>query len=522
MRWAACLPALLLLAASPRSAQAQEPEAGVPVVQYLDIIRMDIADTNETGFIASTANALHVRTREKVVEREVLLKPGMPHDSALAAETARNLRALGIFRDVLVDTVRSDSGLTLRVVTRDGWSTFPIFDLTTAAGQSAVAIGVAEANLLGLAGTGLIRYSSNPDRTAWLFALRQPRTFGGHINVGLSLEERSDGRFIAGQVGRPFHSLSSRWALGGDATYFDGNVLVFANGILTPDETLSRRLTLVRLDGAKAPRASPRGYLRVGATAQVQSNSFLPTPVTVPRVDTTQAAVGAYVSILHARYAVVQNVRSFGRAEDYSISPSLRVGLLAAPSIFGYAETGAGLQVSASIGVPFSIGFAQVSASANGLLTGSGVDSGSVVLKGNFVVQPNPKNAIIAGGFVGWQKNPVPGSQFDLGLVYGPRAYPLHAFTGDRGFLVAAEYRWTFAENLGGLLGLALGTFVDYGGAWYAGEPPRTGTDFGAGLRFGPSRSASPVLFRLDVAYRIEAAPFTAGWSIVFGEGFTF
>ena len=90
------------------------------------------------GFAAQAANALHVRTRERVVEREVLLQPGMPYDAALAAETARNLRALGIFRDVLVDTVRSDSGLTLRVVTKDGWSTFPIFTITTAAGQSAV------------------------------------------------------------------------------------------------------------------------------------------------------------------------------------------------------------------------------------------------------------------------------------------------------------------------------------------------------------------------------------------------
>ena len=520
-RWGAIAVTLPLLAA-PLLAQAPDLQAGVPVVQYVDIIRQDIADTNETGFAAKAANALHVRTRERVVEREVLLKPGMPYDPALAAETARNLRALGIFRDVRVDSVRSDSGLTLRVVTKDGWSTFPIFDITTAAGQSAVAFGVAEANLLGLAATGFIRYSSNPDRTAWLFAFRQPRTFGGHINVGLSFEERSDGRFIAGQVGRPFYSLSSRWALGGDATYFDGDVLVFANGILTPLETLSRQLTLVRLDGARAVKASPRGYMRVGLTAQVQSNSFLPTPVAVPRADTVQAAVGAYVSLLHARYAVVENVRSFGRAEDYSVGPSLRVGLLAAPSAFGYAAGGAGVQVIASAGLLLPVGFAQVSAAANGLFTGSGVDSGSIVLKGNFVVQPNRQNAIIAGGFVGWQKNPVPGNQFDLGLVYGPRAYPLHAFTGDRGFLIAAEYRWTFAESFAGLLGLALGAFVDYGGAWYAGESPRSGTDLGVGLRFGPSRSANPVLFRLDLAYRTEAVPFASGWSVVFGEGFTF
>jgi hypothetical protein len=512
----------LLLAAAPAVAQAPDPPVGVPVVQYVDIIRQDIADSNETGFAAKTANALHVRTRARVVEREVLLQPGMPYDSALAAETARNLRALGIFRDVRVDTVRSDSGLTLRVVTKDGWSTFPIFDITTAAGQSALALGIAEANLLGLAATGFIRYSSNPDRTAWLFAFRQPRMFGGHVNVGLSLEERSDGRFVSGQVGQPFYSLSSRWALGGDATYFDGDVLVFANGILTPLETLSRQLTLVRLDGAHALRASPRGYTRVGITAQVQSNSFLPTPVTVPRTDTVQAAIGAYVSMLQARYAVVENVESFDRAEDYAVGPSLRVGLLAAPSAFGYDEGGAGVQVAASEGLVMPFGFAQISAAANGLFTSSGIDSGSVVLRGNFVIQPNRKNAIIAGGFVGWQKNPVPGNQFDLGLVYGPRAYPLHAFTGNRGFLVAAEYRWTFVENFAGLLGLALGTFVDHGGAWYAGESPRTGTDLGAGLRFGPSRSARPVLFRIDLAYRTEANPFAAGWSVVFGEGFTF
>ena len=510
----------LVLAAAPLG--AQQVPAPVPVVQYLDIIREDIADTNEKGFAASAANALHVRTRNRVVDQEVLLRPGMPYDPALAAETARNLRALGIFRDVQVDTVRSDSGLTLRVVTRDGWSTFPIFDLTTAAGQSALALGVAEANLLGLAATGIIRYTSNPDRTAWLFAFRQPRMFRGTINAGLSLEERSDGRFISGQVGKPFYSVNGAWALGGDATYFDGDVLVFADGDLTPAETLARQLTLVRLDGAAALKRSPQGYFRLGGAAQFQSNSFLPSGSTIPRIDTTQVAVGPYLSLLRAQFAVLENVRSFHRAEDYAVGPSLRFGVLAAPSAFGYEENGVGLQLSAGTGFRFPVGLAQLSVAANGLFTSSGLDSGSVVLKGNVVLQPNASNAFIIGGFVGWQRNPVPGNQFDLGLIYGPRAYPLHAFTGDRGFLIAGEYRWTFADNLGGLLGLALGAFVDHGGAWYTGSSPRTGTDFGAGLRFGPSRSANPVLFRLDVAYRVEAEPFVSGWSLVFGEGFTF
>ncbi len=514
--------AAILSLLSVRAVAQATPQPGIPVVQHLDIIREDVADTDETSFAARAANALHLRTREWVVEREVLLRPGMPYDPALAAETARNLRALGIFRMVEVDTVRSDSGLTLRVLTKDGWSTFPIFTITTAAGQSALEVGIAETNLLGLAANGIVRYASDPDRTSWLFGFRQPRLFGGKVDFAAALDERSDGRFISGQVGLPFRSLSSRWGVSTSATYFDGDVLVFADGILTPEQTLSRQLTLVTVDGAHAFRASPRGYLRAGLTAQVQSNSFLPSPVDQPRTDTVQAAIGAYASALRARFAVVRNVRSFGRDEDYAVGHSLRVGALAAPSAFGYAESGVGLQASASTGVLFHGGFVQLTAAADGLLAGGGIDSGTVTLRANAVLQPNAMNAIIIGGFVGWQRDPVPGAQFDLGLIYGPRAYPLHAFTGDRGFLVAAEYRWTFVQNLWGLLGMALGTFVDYGGAWYNGQPQRSGTDFGAGLRFGPSRSSTGSLFRLDLAYRLEAAPFDAGWSVVFGEGFTF
>ena len=303
-----------------------------------------------------------------------------------------------------------------------------------------------------------------------------------------------------------------------------GDVLVFANGILTP---LEGRGPLAPAHSRAARRRARTQGLAAGISpggrhgaAAVELVPAIPGGRSAGRHDAGRRGCVCE----HAARALCggRECAELGRAEDYAVGPSLRVGLLGAPSAFGYEEGGAGVQLNASAGVVFPMGFAQLSGAANGLITGSGVDSGSVVFKGYLVIQPSRMNAIIAGGFIGWQKNPVPGSQFDLGLVYGPRAYPLHAFTGDRGFLVAAEYRWTFVENLGGLLGMALGTFVDYGGAWYAGESPRTGTDFGAGLRFGPQPLASPVLFRLDVAYRVEAAPFTAGWSIVFGEGFTF
>jgi hypothetical protein len=508
---------LALLAPAPVAAQDSLPRlAGV------EIVREDVADSSEAGLLAEAGNALHWRTREWVVRRELLLDSGSRYDPALAAETARNLRSLGIFRRVLIDTVRTDGGLVLRVLTKDGWSTQPIFDINAAAGQTAFSLGVQEQNLIGLAAYAAVRYRSTPDRTSWYFLYRQPRLIARRINVSAAWDERSDGRSVFGSAGQPFFALSSRWSFGVDLTTFDGDVLVFRGGSGTAFATLRRRLTLARAHAAHAVQASSRGYVRVGLSAQLQWNAMLPAPPSVTFDDTTQVAMGPYVSWASARYAVVRNVRSFLREEDEFVGWTLRFGVLAAPRAFGFSDDGVGLHASAGSGLQLPGGFVRGSAAASGLLRRGAIDSGTVVLQGDLVVQPAARHSIIAAGFAGWQHHPVPGSQFDLGLTYGLRAFPLHAFAGDRAYLVSAEYRWTFAEDLRGLIGLGLGAFVDHGGAWYDGDAPRRGTDFGVGVRFGPSRLSNSAPFRLDLAYRLASAPFPGGWAVVFGRGFTF
>jgi outer membrane protein assembly factor BamA len=52
-----------------------------------------------------------------VIRRELLIDAGDPYDSLLVAESERNLRALGIFRDVEIDRVETDSGIVLLVRT---------------------------------------------------------------------------------------------------------------------------------------------------------------------------------------------------------------------------------------------------------------------------------------------------------------------------------------------------------------------------------------------------------------------
>jgi len=118
--------------------------------------------------------------------------------------------------------------------------------------------------------------------------------------------------------------------------------------------------------------------------------------------------------------------------------------------------------------------------------------------------------------------NPVPGSDFDLGLGVGPRGFRQHSFTGDREFFSTVEYRYTAFNNLAKIAGVGLATFVDYGGAWYHGESKRSGWDAGFGLRIGALQAPDDGANRLDIVRRFASDGEPAGWVFVVGKGFVF
>src|SRR5262245_26891653 len=103
--WVVPMSAVVLLRAAPAAGQATRSSA--PVIRAVVIDRAEVFDSVVAkrfwGF--ALVNALHARTRLYVIRRELLLSPGEPYDTARANESARNLRALSIFRDVWIDTV---------------------------------------------------------------------------------------------------------------------------------------------------------------------------------------------------------------------------------------------------------------------------------------------------------------------------------------------------------------------------------------------------------------------------------
>jgi hypothetical protein len=504
------------------SVQPSDSAGSGDTIRGIELDRRDIFDPNERGWIARVGNALHVQTRAATIRRELLFRPGEPFDSARIAESERNLRALGVFRRVRIDSVRTDSGLVARVLTKDGWSTKADWRFRSTGGEVAFTLGLVEDNLLGTAASAAVRYRKTPDRTSVTLAFRRPRLFAGAVGLGAVYEDRSDGRLTALSVEQPFFALNSRWGFRVDGEDRDERVLRFFNGADEAGDTLSHRFSLARTSAAWALRASSEGFTRVGVEAQVRREDFLPESALGPFPKTVTGAVGPYVTWNRANFLVTRGYAGFAREEDVDLGLTVRLGLLAAPKAFGYDRDGIGPELVARLGARAPGGFGFLEGVAGGLYDAAGLDSGSVQLAATAVLQPGPHQVGILHVEGGWLDHPAPGSEFDLGLGAGPRAFRSHAFTGDRSYFGTVEYRVTLLDDFLGQLGLGVAGFVDHGGAWYAGSPRRTGWDAGLGVRLGASRSTDTDALRFDLARRFGNDAQGAGWVVTVGKGFVF
>ena len=495
---------------------------GRPIIQFIEVRNSDIFDSTEAkSFVPRLMNALHITTRLGVVEREILLKVGEPYDSAKAAETARNLRGLAVFRKVRVDSATTDSGFVLKVFAQDGWSTQVDLRFRSAGKQTDWQASLTELNVLGTATRFITRYRHTPDRSLVNFQFQQPRLVGRTVSLGLRYESRSDGKRGSVQIDRPFFSLSDKVGISTDFESVNERVLQFRDGFATPSSELRRRFVFGRVEVARALSASSRGYLRMGLIWHVRREDYTVWPVK-PAGQSVTAVVGPFVEWRRANYVVTRGFARQGRDEDVDLSHFARMELYAAPGILGYDSAGVGAMAQVRVGTRLPWGFAWLDGRANGLYNAAGLDSGSVTFGGTTTVALAHRHLLIGHADIGWIKNPLPATEFDLGFANGPRGFPIHAFTGDRTYFTTAEYRYTVGEDLFKALDLGLAGFVDHGGAWYHNEVRRVGTNVGLGLRLSPSRAADANTTRLDLAYRFKNDRQKAGWVFVVASGLVF
>jgi hypothetical protein len=497
---------------------------GRPIIKYIEIRRSDIFEPSEAhGFVPKLMNGLHFMTAGSVISREILFRVGEPYDSADVAETARNLRTLAVFRRVVIDSVTTDSGFVMKVFAQDGWSTQADVRFRSAGSQTDWQLALIEKNLVGTASRFAIRYRHTPDRNQLGFQFLQPRLLARTVLLGLRYETRSDGKRGQVAIERPFFSLRDKAGISTALDVRNERVLQFREGLADASDSLRRKYLLGRLEMAKAIRRSNRGYLRLGLMGQVRRDDYVIWPrKSAP--ETVTGALGTFLEWRRANFVVIRGFTRLGQDEDVDVSNLFRLQAVAAPEFLGYDRDGVGLLGQVRVGTQLSRnkGFAWIDARANGLYSSAGLDSGSVTLGSTAVLVPARRHLLIGHADIGWIKNPLPATEFDLGFATGPRGFPIHAFTGNRTYFTTAEYRYNFAEDLFKALNLGVAGFVDHGGAWYEGDPRRTGTNLGLGLRLSASRAADANPTRLDLTYRLKNDRQKAGWVFVVASGLVF
>lgn len=492
------------------------------IVQTEDVFT---PEQERSAFVFRFMNGLRLHTRPWVVRREVLLRKGEPYDSVRGAETERNLRALLLFREVKIDTLRRDGRLAAVVRTRDSWSLSPTFTFAAASeGTTTFVLGLSERNVLGTGHLVQGWYRKDVDRTSVDLGGQFNRLFGTPLLVGGLVRLQSDGDDGRWQAGVPFRAFEDRRSVvyGGEA--FDGRVLQFRAEETGRDTTeFLRRAFTHRLFAGTAPRASPAGYVRAGGLAEVRREEYMAfgaDPAGVP--DTVTGLVGAFLEVGRSRYLPLRHFNGFTE-EDIDLGTNLWLSAKAAPAALGWERSGVGPRLVARHGArALRDGFLKASLVAGGMFNTAGLDSGRVVLRLTAATRPGHRQAAVLHVGGGVLESPAPGQEFDLGFENPPRSFEPHAFTGTRATWGTLEYRWYPWDEVLNLFGIGFGAFVDWGGAWYPDQEARFGGNVGVGLRFASALTSLAAVNRIDVGWRFGDGVEGDRWVLSFGPGFLF
>lgn len=493
-------------------------------------------------------NIFHVRTREEVVRREVLLAQGAPYSLQLADETARNLRALRLFSVVRVVPLKGKTPgtVTLLVVTKDLWSLRLNSDFSAVGSLlQYLRLQGTEQNLLGRGKKLAVDFTLRLDTLSFGQSYTDPRLLGSRWSLTESAaiivgreSGKAEGSRGSLSVSRPLFSLSTPWSV---ATSVAWNVetnriyrgadiwqLPFPDGAPVPYVYRTEEVA-----GSAAYTRSLGLRYKWNVSGGVGAYHYAYNPPTSSNLSEAQAdwfrrnylpraEDAGYVLLalraFEARYEVLRDVDSYVLSEDYQLGHWVSATVRYAPPVFRddahFAEAGLAARYR------WRWGEALTTVSAAGAIRrqlGEGAEWNNRHWAAE-LMQVSPK--ILGGRFVARGLLDVNiDDLFDritlLGGGNGLRGAPADEYSGKRMLLVNVEYRTApvviKTVHVGGVL------FVDSGSAF--NDRPDMVTSVGVGLRvLFPQFNVVP--FRLDFGYVLngERPPVGSRFSFAGGQ----
>jgi hypothetical protein len=517
---------LFLLAALPAAGQTQPPTpAPVPsdevlesrgavvgeVVLHVEDI-FDPGDPKEDRLLFKVANRLHRTTREEVVERQLLFKPGDRYSRHALEESERLLRQNRYLGDVEIRPVHyGDGRVDLEVVTHDLWTLNVGGSLGRSGGATSTRFEVQDTNLLGLGKSLTLERRSDVDRTTSLFRYDDPALLGTRGRLSVEYESNSDGSFRSLELGRPFYSLETRWAASLTASSGDRVESLYELGHTA--DTFHHSHDLFQVQGGLSQglvggwtNRWTGGFTflrdRFEAAEGFAAPALLPT-------DRTLTFPWIAWDAVEDRFLEARDLDQIQRTEDLHLGSRLHLRLGWSSPLLGGDRNEAVFDGSAGTSFRFTpdqtlllgtdlAGRWGSDGAENALLQGRARyywrDFGEHLffasLEGDLARRLDRDNQLLLGG--------------DSGL----RGYPLRYQDGDRRVLLTLEQRFFTDYYPFHLVHVGGAVFFDMGRTWpdEAALAPSLGwlRDVGVGLRLGTSRSSLGNVIHFDVAFPLD------------------
>lgn len=189
------------------------------VISYVFIDNHSIFDTSDPeldkrfAWAYRAANALHARTRQHVIRRELLFKPGDCYDPLLLDESARLLRNYDFLSHVDIFAVPHPDGTYHVIVdTQDEWTTQVTLGVKWGGGPRFQGLGLRETNLFGTGRSLGFFYRERDVTRDYGITYATPQLLGTRWDLEVAAGRTRAGTFVGQSVAYPFVGEVGRWA----------------------------------------------------------------------------------------------------------------------------------------------------------------------------------------------------------------------------------------------------------------------------------------------------------------------
>ena len=501
----------------PGLAEAQSPPDTARYVRRVEINAQNVfpnADPDNAS-AARLANRLHIVTKDRVIRREVLMKPGQRYEQDLLEESERRLRRLSFLGEAEVRVV--DAGpdsVDILVRTRDHWSTTLGGSIESGGGLTQIGGSLKESNLFGLGKqVSIDGFWENDVGLTWTFGLLDPHVFGSAYRLVGLYQTGPLVQTVIGGFQRPFDGPDAKWAYGITGFATDEDVRLFQSG----SEASRYNIKSQYLDGWARHAFGERfkkKTLEVSYTYSNRDFDSLGTLTRAPLAEDEEAnTTTAGIVIVNQKFVKETQIDKFVAVEDFTLGPrgSLYLGRSGFPIPAGVKRW----RLNSSYRHRFQLWPKQLL-----FLTGKFetlFDRDWILTLVGRTYQKAFWNQTIAINVEfthAWELES--SKQFTIGGESGLRGYPARAFNGDKRFQLNLEDR-ILAPFQVFTVSSSVVAFMDAGFAWQRGRSVDLADlkySVGLGFRFGFTRFPDSPVWRIDFGWPLDQGD---GLGIVLG-----